>query len=507
MMLKAIPPVKSLLSAFLLFFSNCIQASSISVQDTAYLHTYGGSGSETAKAVILTADSGFALCGSTNAYGPGNSSVYVVKTDSQGSRLWSAVLGGTQIDRGTGIVQTPDKGYLICGLSNSFGSNGYDGYLARLDASGNLLWQKSTGGNDWDFFYGIKKLSDDRYTVYGETYSGAAGGSDAWIYCINLNGDLIWEQRLGSSGDDAFLGATVFGSDVFYCGYRQNITTLKKEAWLFKADTNGIQQFSKTYQFRDADEFRCIAINSGGQLLLGGSTKFQDSTQYNNLLSRMDTSGVPFWTITENHPQNNFVNAILWNSRNEIVITGQKDPFGFGKKSMHSMRFDENGNFLDAHSFGGAEDEEGFAVTLSASGGLALAGYTNSYGNGNEDALLVLVDSDSLNNGYSYSVLPFLETLSPIGVFDLAADHTPFVYPNPVNSYFQINEEVSGIISQARLWSSEGQLMRIVEPDEFCKPIYIQDLINGIYFLEITNKKHQRRVNKIVVLKPQNSKK
>jgi len=78
-------------------------------------------------------------------------------------KIWQKTYGGTGFDGAQYIQQTSDGGYIAVGWTDSFGSGGYDGYLLKLDGSGNLKWQKTFGGNQDDWFNYTRQTSDDGY--------------------------------------------------------------------------------------------------------------------------------------------------------------------------------------------------------------------------------------------------------------------------------------------------------------------------------------------------------
>src|SRR5258705_5810663 len=87
---------------------------------------------------------------------------------------WQKSLGGSGNDWAKSIQQTVDGGYIVSGWSQSndgdvsgnhpdaYGLT-YDYWIVKLDSTGNLLWQKSLGGSDWDYPYSIQQTTDDGF--------------------------------------------------------------------------------------------------------------------------------------------------------------------------------------------------------------------------------------------------------------------------------------------------------------------------------------------------------
>ena len=89
--------------------------------------------------IQYTSDHGFIIAGTTSSFGSGNTAIYLLKVDSNGTFQWSKAIGGIGIEWGYSVKQTFDKGYVVAGYTNSFGNGGYDMYLVKTDSAGNTL--------------------------------------------------------------------------------------------------------------------------------------------------------------------------------------------------------------------------------------------------------------------------------------------------------------------------------------------------------------------------------
>ncbi len=476
-----------LLSSILCFASSPSFGMPAVLLDTASFYTFGGTKTEEFRDMVITSDSGFALLGTTNGYGPGNSSVYLVRTDKNGQHIWSTVLGGSLLDQGSAILAL-SGGFMVAGSSNSFGNGGYDGYLCRTDINGNVVWEKAIGGSDWDFFHDMALLPDSTFIVCGESYSFSSGGTDAWVLRLDLQGNILWQKNFGTNGDDSFRGITILGNSIYLCGTRHGTDA---DGYLVKLDFSGQLVWEKVMTFYGTDYLNAIATTHTFELILVGGTVYTDSLNSDVWILRCDSNGNVLWTLPPGiNPEDDYMNAVLVKDNGDIIATGMKSPHGLGGRSMFTIQIDSIGGSLQPHSFGGASDEEAFSCLITPDGGLAIAGSTNSYGNGDMDGCLVLVDSSNLRQDYVYISINFFETLSPVAIRkELISQNSIILYPNPTDGFLKIRIENSEELISCRIYSTTGTLVfekdfTNIGPTDFD----LHDLASGIYHTEFATK-------------------
>jgi hypothetical protein len=135
--------------------------------------------------VSQTSDGGYIVAGRV---GTGNA--FLIKTDANGNVQWAKTYGGTNWDGAYSVQQTSDGGYILAGYTNSFGAGGYDPFLIKTDANGNVQWAKTYGGTNWDFAHYVQQTSDGGYIVAGYTNSFGAGSWDIFLIKTDANGNI-----------------------------------------------------------------------------------------------------------------------------------------------------------------------------------------------------------------------------------------------------------------------------------------------------------------------------
>lgn len=184
---------------------------------------FGGSNTDTCYDVVETTD-GYILIGSSDSTdvdintNKGSYDFWIVKIDSVGNLLWEKNFGGTEIDEARAITKTNDGNFIIVGDTRSndqditTNNGGADLWVIKINTNGNLLWEKTFGGSNFDVARSINKTFDGGYVISGSSRSldngfTNQGQNDAWILKISSEGNEEWQQIIGGSNIDFFYDA------------------------------------------------------------------------------------------------------------------------------------------------------------------------------------------------------------------------------------------------------------------------------------------------------------
>jgi len=170
--------------------------------DTLWTKTYGGSEDDYGYSVQQTTDGGYIVAGNTWSYGIGESDVYLIKTNDSGDTLWTRTYGGISYDVGRSVQQTTDGGYIVAGVTESYGAGSDDVYLIKTNDSGDTLWTRTYGGISYDVGESVQQTTDGGYIVAGHTTSYGAGECDIYLIKTNSLGDTLWTRTYGGISYD-----------------------------------------------------------------------------------------------------------------------------------------------------------------------------------------------------------------------------------------------------------------------------------------------------------------
>ena len=464
--------------------------------DTAWVRSFGGPSIDIGKDIKETSDKGFIIAGTSSTFGAGNTSFYIIKTDSLGLYKWSKSIGSSNNDVAYSIEIANDGGFFISGSSNWNLPMGYDGYLVKTDNLGNVMWSKNFGGNDWDFIYNSCIMPDGGLILCGESFSDSKGGADAYLIRTDANGDTLWTRKFGTVGDDAFYSVEQKGNTIFVVGKTYDTLTSKTRANICKIDFNGNAIKEDVYQGYVSENtvYKDLFITNGGDILLCG--KHTSSITENYIFRKVDS--VSFNQIYNTTSTVNInMNCVIEGSNSDAYILGTNfDPNGgLGASSALFYRFDQGFTYLQGANFGGLKNEEAFEI-IKTSKGYAFIGSTTSYGNqnggDNENVYLVIFNKPNLVNDYFLVVSDFQDNISPLSLNENKIYiQSTIVYPNPFNYKSTIglsDIKLEGKTLKYQLFDQQGKLIDeenlLVAGQEI--KISRKNIKNGIYHYRLT---------------------
>ena len=271
--------------------------------DVQWEKTFGGSGWDYGNSVQQTTDGGFIIAGGTEPFGAGSRDVYLIKTDPNGNLQWQKTFGGSDSDSGSSVQQTTDGGFIIAGGTRSFGAGGDDVYLIKTDPNGNLQWQKTFGGSYWDEGHSVQQTADGGYIIAGYyTYSfGEKFYSDVYLIKTDPNGNLQWEKTFdGSDWDEGHsVQQTADGGYIVAGFYRYFFDDGSySDVYLIKTDPNGNLQWEKTFGGISYDKGYSVQQTTDCGFIITGFTNSFGAGSSDVYLIKTNSDGNSVWQRT-----------------------------------------------------------------------------------------------------------------------------------------------------------------------------------------------------------------
>lgn len=455
-------------------------------KDTAYIHTFGGDRDEEGRDIQLAPDDGFITVGTTSSFGAGQSDIYLLKVDSNIAYQWSQAIGHAGIENGRAVRVHPDGGYLIAGFTNSIGAGGYDGYLVRTDDTGSVIWEKTFGGADWDFFYDMVLTDDKGCIAVGQTHSSGAGNGDAWAVRIDKDGNLVWEKTFGGMGEDGANGVELLhNKNVVLAGHNWDEVYKCSRATLWKMDTKGnlIKEIFIPNTTNTSEYISDIYIDSS-QILVTGTTQRSELYIDDIISYKLDSNFSIIWTsinggIGKPYNKHDRSYSILYDNK-YVYILGETTTYGSGESDIYLLRLDPlNGDLLLGATLGNNREEKGYKL-LYRNSSFIIAGQTNGFEGEYYD--LMILTSDTIKD---YTEIPIKtydqsSTINNISYRPILDSIT--IKPNPTSSALYISGTL-GKSFEYRINSLEGKL---IKEGHVNNKIDLIDVNGGAYILTLT---------------------
>jgi hypothetical protein len=375
--------------------------------NTLWTRTYGGSGEEWATTVQLTTDGGYVIVGHTTSYGAGGYDLYVVKTNSQGNPVWTHTYGGAgneSANSANSIRQTMDGGYIIVGYTNSYGAGGYDFYVVKTNSQGDTLWTRTYGGNrdeggllGGEFFGSIQQTADSGYVIAGNTNSFGVGGSDFYVIKTNSQGDTLWTHTYGGSlNDGAFSIQQTTDRGYIVAGTTRSFGAGGTDFYVVKTDSNGVVQWARTYGGSNDDQGNFVLQTTDGGYLVAGYTYSFGVALYDVYIVKTDATGNVLWTRTYGGSNGDGILSLDQTIDGGYVLAGWTYSFGAGNQDFYVLKTNGQGNLQWSRTYGGSNEDYAMSVRSEQNGGFIIAGNTASFGAGGHDFFVVKTGPDSL---------------------------------------------------------------------------------------------------------------
>lgn len=353
---------------------------------------YGTANSgEGAAAIAPAHDGGYIIAGSASI--PDGVEGRIWKIDELGAIAWQQAYHGSNQEPFGSIAATSDGGYVAAGNTN-FGAGSTDAWVVKLDANGALLWQKAFGGVDSDGAISVLPTSDGGLLVTGFTEILALGRSDNWILKLDAAGNIVWQKRYGLRGSIPGLRSIAPTSDGGFIigGVRE--TSTGNDAWVLKLDGDGNILWEKPYGSSAFDWFTAILPLPQGGYLAAGSTESSGAVNVDAWLVELDALGNLVWQKTFGGDAFDQAVGLALAPNGNVLVAGDSRSFGAGGFDAWLIQVDDQGNLLWQKAFGGSNDERLVSLIPATNGGYLLVGTTESFGPGGIDAWVLRVDSN-----------------------------------------------------------------------------------------------------------------
>jgi len=272
------------------------------------------------------------------------------------------------------VVEASDGGYVIAGSTGSFGAGNQDFWLIKTDGTGNVEWNRTYGGSEYEFAYSLVVTSDGGYAIAGSSL----------LVKTDASGNMEWNQTYAGSTNSLIVtsdgGYALVGDIIIIPEGCVDPRHIPYDCWLVKTDASGNVEWNQTYAEIDHDRAWSLVETADGGYAIGGSTSSFGAGGYDFWLIKTDNYGNVEWNQTYGGAEDDFAHSLVKTPDGGYALTGYTKSFGAGDRDFWLIKTDEVGNMEWNQTYGGTEEEIANSLIATSDGGYAIAGGTYSFG-------------------------------------------------------------------------------------------------------------------------------
>jgi len=357
--------------------------------DLQWSKSFGGVRDDKGRSVQQTTDGGYIVCGITESYGSGFEDIWLIKTDVDGNKLWDKTFGGKDIDVGASALQTTDDGYIICGSTYPNRASSEYVWLIKTDAEGNKLWDKTFGDSGISAGRSAKQTRDGGYIICGYTSSTESGGGGAWLIKTDADGNKLWDKAWGTTAVDigTSVQQTADGGYVL-CGVTGSSESGNQEALLIKTDADGNKLWDNTFKTEGLATASSVEQTIDGGYVICGSAVSLEADKVSAWLIKTDVTGNKLWDKMYSGEGITTGNSVQQTTNGGYIICGNIISYTTGKTDVRLVMTEEDGTELWEKSHSGEGVAQGESVQQTEDGGYIVCGTTKSLEGGGSRILL-----------------------------------------------------------------------------------------------------------------------
>lgn len=472
----------------------------------------GGSEIDMAQDAVADTDGGIVVVGySRSADGDvsgnnGELDLWLSKVDAEGNLLWEKNYGGSANDVGCTVSTTSDGGFIVGGGTGStdgdiswnvgaeFGGVG-DAWILKLDSEGNLMWENTLGSlasaNSFERTWDVQETNDGGYFALIESNEGGAdvsehfGFDDYWLVRTDELGNILWEKSYGGSEYDFPRNMIITeNNEILLSGHSDSMdgdlvgASGEDSFWLLKLDMEGNTIWNKSYE---GGIFSYVTMTSDGGYMLAGVATANVGNSYGEqdyLLRKLDAEGNEIWKQNYGGSEDdNWTQAVVETAEGNFIVCGSSRSNDIdisennGFADYWIFEIDPMGNIVWEKSYGGSSWETPMAMLLTSDGGIIIPGNSSSS------------DGDVGGNNGSTDIWLLKLSGTPSAISSLEQASLFQVYPNPSIGNFSIELENQNAEKHVELIDIQGKTIyseRITESH-----IDLNNIPPGNYMLRV----------------------
>ena len=265
-------------------------------------------------------------------------------------------------------------------------------------SAGNGGWTRAYGTTEDEHGSSVVQTSDGGYIVAGTRSNPTSYRPDVYLIRTNATGDTLWSRTYGGSGgDDAWTVLVTADGGYAVVAQTTSFGAGKTDIWLLKLNAQGDTLWTRSFGGPEDDwtgawQSSLQQTTDGGYVIVGQTRSLGD-LQGDVYLVKTDANGNALWTRTYGGPDEQAGYAVRQTSDGGYIVTGIVCS-GSDSSDLYLVKTSSAGDTVWTRTYGGSGYEAGSDVLQMPDGGYAVLGSTSSSGAGLDDLYLLRTDAD-----------------------------------------------------------------------------------------------------------------
>ncbi|MCH2044067.1 MAG: hypothetical protein MK212_07975 [Saprospiraceae bacterium] len=371
----------------IVFIPACKKEQTETSVPSAFQKSIGGTSDDLANSIIIK-DAMLYIFGQSKSFDDPNGDHYLLKLDIDGNLIFDKTYGGNLTEEGKKIIPTQDGNFILIGSTESSGNGQKDIHVLKIDTEGTVLWEKTFGGALDDTPADIIEMSNSEFCIAATTESFGNGARDIYLIWIDQSGNLIREVTYGGSDIDGSSDLLeIENNQLILYGYTRNFGATSRDFYLMKLTSTGDSIWSRRYGADGYEESQGFAQTPSGGFLMSGHSSSADPN-HDLYAIEVDADGNPLWDNHYGGAMHDGGQALLINSDGNYVFIARSMSFGNNSRSIYMVISDPLGNLISEEVIGGSLNDWGEDI-IEYDGFYYIVGHSNSFRDGDNDIYLV----------------------------------------------------------------------------------------------------------------------
>lgn len=348
--------------------------------------TYGGTLVDYATAAVALEEHIY-MVGTTKSLQASSGGLALTKIDASGNVIFEKSYGGTSLELGTNICTTSDGNLLLLGMTALPIGSGeqIDIFILKVDSNGDTLWTQTYGDtNGFDGAAGIWETDNGEILILGTIYNGST--NDLRLLRFDGQGNILWERIYTSPYNDQGINIAAAGNNEYLLlGRRQDGDD---DFYVMKIDDIGNMLWENSYGTPQYEEAHSISRTSDGNFILCGHSSGVDPL-HNLYLTKITTDGLVLYEKQYGGAVHDGGTNAIELSNGNLVLVGETDSYGNGSKRAFFVEADAAGDLIEDLSFGGDLSDK-FSAVVEMGAAYYLIGESASFSDGGDGDFYVV---------------------------------------------------------------------------------------------------------------------